>query len=184
MSDLIDFFELAKRGDNFTKPKSSIVFDFPFTNDYCKWINSKSERFQIEGRKPKCFWNGFYGEIIEREIIPAGVKIPNVWYDKLISYRTMSVYLIGDLNEKLLYIGKCEFSPIIRILDRMIPKSYNPRENNVPQIWDNYISQGKKVKCTFVYDLDHDPEILESFLLNKYTAQYGTLPKYNKRGPR
>jgi hypothetical protein len=95
----------------------------------------------------------------------------------------MSVYLIGDLSEKLLYIGKCEYSPIIRILDRMIPKRLN-QMNNVPQIWDNYISQGKKVKCTFVYDLDYDPEILESFLLSKFTAQYGTLPKYNKRGPR
>jgi len=182
MSELTDFFELARIGDNSAKPKSSIVFEFPFTNDYCNWVELKSQKFPI-GRKPRNFWTDFYREIIEREIKPAGVNIPNVWYNRLISYPTMSVYLIGDLSEKLLYIGKCEYSPIIRILDRMIPKRLN-QMNNVPQIWDNYISQGKKVKCTFVYDLDYDPEILESFLLSKFTAQYGTLPKYNKREPR
>jgi hypothetical protein len=182
MSELIAFFELASRGDNSAKPKSSIVFEFPFTNDYCNWVELKSQKFPT-GRKPRNFWTDFYREIIEREIKPVGVNIPDVWYDRLISYPTMSVYLIGDLYEKLLYIGKCEYSPIIRILDRMIPKRLN-QMNNVPQIWDNYLSQGKKVKCTFVYDLDYDPEILESFLLNKYTAQYGSLPKYNKRGPK
>jgi len=182
MSELTDFFELARRGDKSAIPKSSIVFEFPFTKDYCNWVELKSQKFPI-GRKPKNFWTDFYREIIEKEIKPAGVNIPNVWYDRLISYPTMSVYLIGDLNEKLLYIGKCEYSPIIGILDRMIPKRLN-QMNNVPQIWDNYLSQGKKVKCTFVYDLDYDPEILESFLLSKYTAQYGSLPKYNKRGPR
>jgi hypothetical protein len=182
MSDFIDFLELARKGDNSVKPKSSIVFEFPFTNDYFNWVDIKSQKFPI-GRKPKNFWTDFYNEIIEREIKPAGVNIPNVWYTRLISYPTMSVYLIGDLNDKLLYIGKCEYSPIIRILDRMIPKRLN-QMNNVPQIWDNYISQGKKVNCTFVYDLDYDPEILESLLLRKYIARYDTLPKFNKKGPR
>jgi hypothetical protein len=87
---------------------------------------------------------------MENQIIPAGVQIQVEWYKKIISYPTYSVYLIADNKEKLLYIGKCEYTPVIRLLDRMIPQSLN-QMNNVPQIWDNFISKGQKVKCAYCY---------------------------------
>jgi hypothetical protein len=186
MSELKDFIEISKRviqleNDNTTKPKFSPVFEFPFNNDYYKWLNIKSEKFPF-GRKPRKFWNEFYGEIIEQHIKPAGLTIPSEWESKLISYRTLSVYMIADLNETVLYIGKCEYTPIIRLLDRMIPKSLN-QMNNVPEIWENYLSKAIKVKCVYTYDLGFDPEILESYLLNEYLIHYDTLPRYNKRMP-
>ena len=189
MSELKDFIEIAKRvikieNDNSTKPKFSSVFEFPFTDDYCKWINSKSEKFKRKGRKPKYFWNDFYGEIIERQIKPAGIKIPIEWETKIISYPTRSVYLIADINEKLYYVGKCLYTPIIRLFDRLIPKSYNPQENNVPEIWNKYLSQGKKVKCVYFYDLSFDPEILEYYLLDEYKILNNSISNlYNKKMP-
>ncbi len=189
MSELSDFIKIAKRvikieNDNSTKPNYSQIFEFPFTDDYCKWINSKSKYFKRKGRKPNYFWNDFYVEIIERQFKPAGVKIPDEWYQKIITFVTRSVYLIADSSEKLLYIGKCNFPPVIRLLDRLIPKDFNPGMNNVPQIWEDYLSQGEKVKCVYFYDLSFDPEILEYYLLNEYKIQNNNISSlYNKRMP-
>ena len=163
MKELSDYFGIAKRAidienDNSTKPQFSIVFDFPFTDDYVKWINNKSKNFP-KGRKPRGFWNKFYSEIIENQIKPAGVKIPIEWYNKLISYPTNCIYFMADDKERILYIGKCEYTPLIRLLDRLIPKRLNPSENNVPEIWDDYLVHGKKIKCAYCYNLSFDPEL-------------------------
>ena len=187
MGELKDIFEIAKRviqieNDNSTKPKFSPIFEFPFTDDYCKWINIISEKYPKKGRRQRNFWTELYSLIIENQIKPVGILIPNEWEMKLISYHTLGVYLIADLNEKLLYIGKCEYPPIIRLLDRMIPKSLN-QLNNVPEIWDNFINQSKKVKCAYSYDLGFDPEILEYYLLYDYQIHKDTLPSLNKRMP-
>ena len=180
MSELIDYFEMAKSNHSI-KPKFSVVFEFPFNNDYIEWIYHKSQGFP-SGRKHWKSWNDFYGHVIEHQIEPAGVEIPDEWYKRLISYPTKSVYLIGDYKEELLYIGKCEFPPIISLLSKMIPKKLEPL-NNVPEIWDEIISKGNKVKCAYVFDLGDDPNTLKSSLLINYKEQHGTLPRCNKRGP-
>jgi len=181
MSELVEYLEIAKRINNSIRPEFSTVFEFPYTNDYVEWVNQKLQHSPKE-RKPKNFWNDVFGEIIERQVKHTGVIIPDEWYEKLISYKTMSVYLIGDDKEELLYIGKGEFPPIIGILNRMVPKEHNPN-NNTPEIWDSILSKGKRVKCAYVYNLDGDPEILKSSLLNQYRDEYGRLPLYNKRSP-
>ncbi len=187
MGELARYFKITKNAVKIkngisTKPKFSPIFEFPFTDDYCKWINNRSKTFP-KGRKPNGFWNNFYGEIIDNQINPIGVKVPKEWYQKLTSYPTKCVYMIADDKEKLLYIGKCEYTPVIRLLDRLIPKKLNPQENNVPRIWDEYISQGIKVKCAYCYNLSFDPGILEYLLLDVYKSKKGISGILNKKMP-
>lgn len=192
MRELKDYFEIAKRfieieNDNSTSPGFSPIFEFPFTNNYTNWINLQAKQFSGTGKKQ---WVRFYSDIIDKEFIPSGVKIPLEWNRNItnnqnnyrIGYRTFGVYLISDINEKLLYIGKCEYPPVIRLLDRLIPKSFN-QMNNVPQIWDNYLSKGRKVKCVYFYGLSFNPQKLEYHLLNEYHARMGVLPAFNKKMP-
>lgn len=187
MEDFTDYIKIAKRviqleNNDKTKPEFSGIFSFPFTADYITWIKLKSKAFP-NGRKPRGFWNSFYNEIIDSQMIPAGVNIPHEWYQKLISFPTHCVYLIADENENLLYIGKCEYTPVIRLLDRLIPKRLNPSENNVPQIWNNYISKGLKIKYAYFYNLSFDPELLEFLLMFEFRRQKGVLPQFNKKLP-
>jgi hypothetical protein len=190
MGELTNYIDIAKRviqieNDNSTNPEFSPIFTFPFTNDYKNWVNLHANEFQSTAKKK---WVRFYSEIIDNQIVPSGVKIPVEWHRNIVNnrinyrigYRTYGTYLIADINEKLLYIGKCEYPPIIRLLDRMIPRSFN-QLNNVPQIWDNYISQGIKVKCAYCYNLSFDPEILESFLIHEYCIQEGTYQMFNRK---
>jgi hypothetical protein len=96
--------------------------------------------------------------------------------------------MIGNENENIVYIGKSEFPAIIILLNFMVPicstKYPNGQKmNNIPQIWDNILSNYNFVKCFYCYDLSFDPEILKCFLLSEYNMRNSKLPIHNKRMP-
>lgn len=140
MGELTEFIGIIKtyvqyEHEDVHSGKFSPVFQFPFTSDYKQWMLNRMKSLPDHGRR----WNELYMEIIENQIKPAGVKIPLEWQKQVISYHTFCVYLIADVNENILYIGKSEYSAITRILDRMMPaysvKYPNGQKmNNVPEL--------------------------------------------------
>lgn len=178
---------IRKNNDGSTKPMFTPIFAFPFTDDHLRWVKHLTKQIPTEGRKN---WVIPYSYLIESQIIPSGIKIPKVWLRRTvdgrneyrIGYHTNSVYLIADINETVLYIGKCEFPPPIRLFDRMIPRKLNS-ENNVPEIWENFISKGARVKCAYCYDLSFDPGFLEYYLIDEYEKKYSGMPAYNHQRP-
>jgi hypothetical protein len=189
MGQIQDFIEIAKeiikkeQGDTKTFGFSPI-FEFPAKLDYTKWILEKLKTLPVSGNR----WPGLYRGIIENQIKPAGVEIPEGWEQKLISTKTNCVFIIADENDAIINIGKSEFPALVAILDKFIPRHSQrfpsgQKKNFTPQIWDQYISIGKKVKCFFCYDINFDPEILAYSILFEFKNRFGRLPVFNKKMP-
>ena len=189
MGDLMGYVEMIKRVVDIEQGNDNPVgytqiFKFPYSDDYKRWMDKKLKTFPSSGRR----WDRLYTEIIKKEINPQSVTIPFEWYNKIISFPTNCVYMIGNENENIVYIGKSEFPAIIRVLDFMVPKCSSKypngqNMNNIPQIWDDILSNHHFVKCFYCYDLSFDPDILKYFLLSEYKMINYKLPIYNKIMP-
>ena len=87
MGELTQYFNIAKRfikvnSDNSTKPGYSPIFAFPYTEDYLKWVKVLARKIPKEGKKQ---WVRPYSDLIDNQIIPAGVKIPKEWLRRIVN---------------------------------------------------------------------------------------------------
>ncbi len=177
MSELDALINLFKTDSTFTYSELFDINPFPTNNSYCEQVKEIIYNVQYNKRGRRIL-NNTKGTGVYNKIHKLEPKLD-------VNIRDNGIYMFGDSQGKLLYVGKSTHVTdriFNRVLNHCVP-NFDGQQNTM-EIWNEYLIKRKTLRIVvFVGISPHPVADIERRVYTECQKLFGHAPLLNKRIP-